>query len=71
MDNQGEAFESYEAYLKEHQASVDRLMNLEHVPRYIRLMELKAVLRALQKITIEVDTITNFLDRTHQNDQTG
>lgn len=65
MDLQ-DPMEDYERYLKEHQQSVEKLMGLEHVPRYIRLMELKAIMRALQKITIEIDTISNFLDRTHQ-----
>lgn len=68
MENEyrDEVFDDFETYVKAHQTAVEKLMDLEHVPRYIRLMELKAIIRALQKITIEVETISNFLDRAHQ-----
>lgn len=66
MDALDSVVETYEAYLKDHQSLVDSLLNMEHVPRYIVLMELKAMIRDVQNMAIKHQTSVLFLDRVHQ-----
>ena len=65
MEQQDDLFETYETYIKEHQAEVEVLMNLEHVPRYIRMMEMKDVIRKLQQSIVELHQNSKFLDSAH------
>lgn len=58
--------ETFEAYLKEYQEVVEKLLHLNHVPRYIVLMELKDVIRRLSELIIETESHVNFLDKTHE-----
>lgn len=69
MEHQGDVFDDYETYLKAHLEAVQVMMNLEHVPRYIRLMELKSIMRKLQSSVMEIDSHARFLDSAHRKDR--
>ena len=61
-----QAIQAYEDSLKEHHLMVYQLVNLGHIPENTRLMELKATIRSIQKITSDAQANLLFLNRSYQ-----
>lgn len=66
MDALDSVLETLEAYVKDHQSVVDSLVAMDHVPRYIVMMELKAIMRDVKKMAIKHQASVTFLDKVHQ-----